>query len=305
MEYQLSDYQTTVETAVLGLAERFRTPPMLHDESFVYSETLDAELAESGFHEVSTDPELGLQTAALVTMEIAKLPVCVEVAASTMVRPQFFPEVPRPIALADRTNRPIRFLPQAKTLVLIEDGAVKTLELAPSDVTPIASLFAYPYGRLSSEALDRAVARDVDANALRRQWQVAIAAEIWAALDGGLALTIDYVTQRKQFGQPIGAFQAVKHRLAEVAVLSHTLKWLTLRAASNDAPEDALIACGYAQDAATQAAHELHQFHGATGMTLEYPLHLWSYRLKALVSELGGADTQTAALADALWGAAA
>jgi hypothetical protein len=38
------------------------------------------------------------------------------------------------------------------------------------------------------------------------------------------------------------------------------------------------------------------------GMTLEHPLHLWTYRMKALVSEFGGRAAQAAAAADALWG---
>ena len=57
MEFQLSDYQATVETAVDALAERYRTPPILHDEAFIYDDALDAALTEAGFHDVATDPE--------------------------------------------------------------------------------------------------------------------------------------------------------------------------------------------------------------------------------------------------------
>jgi len=41
------------------------------------------------------------------------------------------------------------------------------------------------------------------------------------------------------------------------------------------------------------------------GLTLEFPLHLWTYRLRALASELGGASTQARELAKAVWGEAA
>jgi alkylation response protein AidB-like acyl-CoA dehydrogenase len=110
------------------------------------------------------------------------------------------------------------------------------------------------------------------------------------------------VTQRKQFGQPIGAFQAVQHRLAEAAVLLEATRWLTLKAADSSDPVDASLAAGYAQDAARRVTYDFHQFHGAMGLTLEHPLHLWTYRLKALYGELGGASMQFAAGAAAMWG---
>jgi hypothetical protein len=50
---------------------------------------------------------------------------------------------------------------------------------------------------------------------------------------------------------------------------------------------------------------DLHQFNGAMGMTNEYPLHFWTYRLRALQAELGGADAAALAAADLLWPQAA
>ena len=48
--------------------------------------------------------------------------------------------------------------------------------------------------------------------------------------------------------------------------------------------------------------YDFHQFLGAMGMTLEHPLHLWTYRLKALTSELGGRGANAVAAAEAIWG---
>jgi hypothetical protein len=48
--------------------------------------------------------------------------------------------------------------------------------------------------------------------------------------------------------------------------------------------------------------YDCHQFLGAMGMTLEHPLHLWTYRLKALTSELGGRGANALAAAEAIWG---
>ena len=58
-----------------------------------------------------------------------------------------------------------------------------------------------------------------------------------------------------------------------------------------------------AQEAAKRVGYDFHQFLGAMGMTLEHPLHLWTYRLKLLTAELGGRGAQAVAAADAIWGA--
>ena len=62
------------------------------------------------------------------------------------------------------------------------------------------------------------------------------------------------------------------------------------------------MAALHAQESARATVYDFHQFLGAMGMTLEHPLHLWTYRLKALASELGGRGGQALAAADAVWG---
>ena len=61
----------------------------------------------------------------------------------------------------------------------------------------------------------------------------------------------------------------------------------------------------HAQDSAVRIAYECHQMLAAMGMTLEHPLHLWTYRLKALVSELGGRSGQAASVAEGCFNGAA
>ena len=58
----------------------------------------------------------------------------------------------------------------------------------------------------------------------------------------------------------------------------------------------------HAQEAAKRVGYDFHQFLGAMGMTLEHPLHLWTYRLKALTGELGGRGGNAVAAAEAIWG---
>ncbi|MFT3966612.1 MAG: acyl-CoA dehydrogenase, partial [Sphingobium sp.] len=75
-----------------------------------------------------------------------------------------------------------------------------------------------------------------------------------------------------------------------------------LRAAGTGDAGDAALAALHAQEAAKRVGYDYHQFLGAMGMTLEHPLHLWTYRLKALTGDLGGRGEQALAAADALWG---
>ena len=53
---------------------------------------------------------------------------------------------------------------------------------------------------------------------------------------------------------------------------------------------DERLALGYVQDCAPRILYDLHQFMGAMGLTLEHPLYRWSYRVKLLLSALGGAS---------------
>ena len=111
-----------------------------------------------------------------------------------------------------------------------------------------------------------------------------------------------YTLERKQFGRPIATFQALRHRLAEAQVVTNGAYWMTMKAAATRDPGDAALAALHAQEAARRVTYDFHQFLGAMGMTLEHPLHLWTYRLKALTSELGGRGANALAAAEAIWG---
>ena len=78
--------------------------------------------------------------------------------------------------------------------------------------------------------------------------------------------------------------------------------WQTMRSAVSGDPGDAALAALHAQESARRVTYDFHQFLGAMGMTLEHPLHLWTYRLKALTSELGGRGGNALAAAEAIWG---
>jgi alkylation response protein AidB-like acyl-CoA dehydrogenase len=198
-------------------------------------------------------------------------------------------DLPRSIALADGRRGAIRNLPGARTLILLEDGEARVAELSDAAIETLPSVLGYPFGRLAEP--DELVVRSLGAGsgaALAQWWRVALAVEAAGLLQAAFDATIDYVKQRQQFGRAIGSFQAVQHRLAISAQVVSACRWLALRAAESGDASDAAIAALYAQDQMRTVVNDLHQFSGAIGLTLEYPLHLWTYRLKALQGELGG-----------------
>jgi alkylation response protein AidB-like acyl-CoA dehydrogenase len=132
-----------------------------------------------------------------------------------------------------------------------------------------------------------AVARSVDVGAL------ACAAQLLGAGRALLAASVRHAGQRIQFGRPVGAFQAVKHHLADVAIGLEFAAPLLDAAAAALAVDDpnaardvsaAKVAC---TDAAHRAARAALQVHGAIGYTEEHDLHLWLTKVRALAGTWG------------------
>lgn len=268
---------------------------------FEYGAALDTLLDEQEFYDAAAEETLGPVMAAEMVSRLAELPVVVECAASALLRPLILPELPRPVAVIDGdTMAPIRFLPVAKSVVRLSDDAVHWAEVR--EVEEVESLFAYPMGRLAG-AVDWTPVETNPTQALDR-WRVGVAAEIAGSLKGGLDAVLAHVRDRHQFGRPLGSFQGVQHRLATDAVNVESARLLALKAAYTGATQDATVALAHAQRIATRIGYDLHQFMGAMGLTLEHPLHRWTYRVRLLRSALGGADQTFRHYADARWGPA-
>jgi alkylation response protein AidB-like acyl-CoA dehydrogenase len=110
-----------------------------------------------------------------------------------------------------------------------------------------------------------------------------------------LDLTVAYVSERHQFGVPVGSFQAVKHHLADARIALEFARPLVYRAAWSLAegdpacPVHVSMAKASASDAATLAAAKALQCHGAMGYSFEYDLHLFMKRTWALAPAWGSA----------------
>jgi alkylation response protein AidB-like acyl-CoA dehydrogenase len=188
-------------------------------------------------------------------------------------------------------------------VVHLGDAGIRCAVLNTNAFAPVDSLFAYPMGRLTAGALDWETV-DADPRRVRDAWRAALAAELGGVLKGGLDAVVAHVKDRHQFGRPLGSFQAIQHRLAIAAGKIEASYWLALKAAHSLDPADAATALGFVQEAATRVTNDLHQFMGAMGLTLEHPLHRWTYRARLLRSAMGGAPAQLQGIADHRWRAA-
>jgi len=296
----LTSEQRLLVTSVAALLDRFRSPGGGAHGYVDYSPGLQAELRKSGFLEVASQADCGLLEAALLIEEIASRPVSVEAAATALLTPLIGRCSP-PTALAWALNRPVRYLSHAEVLCLIQDDDVLVGTPSPEDVTAIDGVVAYPLAVLRTVPRDAVRFTGAVAAAIRRRARIGIAAEAAGLMRGALQTTTQYVKERRQFGQPLAHFQAIQHRLAEDAQLVHACRLLAFRAAYEDDERHAALACLYAQEAMRKLIYDCHQFSGAIGLTLEYPLHLWTYRLKFLQGEAGGRGRQAELLAQQLW----
>jgi alkylation response protein AidB-like acyl-CoA dehydrogenase len=130
-----------------------------------------------------------------------------------------------------------------------------------------------------------------------------LAAEQLGLAERALEITLAYVKQRYQFARPVGSFQAVKHRLADLWVAITQARAASRYAAACLAAGDPDTAVAIAlakaacSDTALLAAQEMVQLHGGIGFTWEHPAHLYLKRAKADSIALGTADRHRAALA--------
>ena len=282
-------------SAIDKLAGRFALKPTEFRGFVLVGRELERELEDGQYFEIARIPELGPLAAAMAVERLARVPFTAEIALSMLVRPQLEGEWPRPLALVEN-GRPGRFVASARTLLVVDGESLCIAQPTVKDVRTVESLFAYPMGKLAGEVKLTRLPDDEAARA--RKWlRIALAAEASGLLHAAVASAVEHLTLRKQFGRPLGTFQALRHRMAECAVLAGGVRWLALKAAGTEDEGDAALAAMHAQESATRVVYDVHQMLAAMGMTLEHPLHLWTYRLKALLSELGGRGGQAQAVA--------
>ena len=166
------------------------------------------------------------------------------------------------------------------------------LPLADRDLSDAGVLAT---GESARQAWERALA---EWKALMAVAYAGLAAEV-------LAMGVDYVKQRHQFGVPVGSFQAVQHGLADAATRAEGARLLAFRAVcavdadTAGANRLASMALLFSAEAARFASDRVLQYHGGYGYSAEYDVQLYYRRAAAWLLQLGEPATEIARLADA------
>lgn len=191
-------------------------------------------------------------------------------------------------------------------LVPADDGGLYAVEADAVTVTPQISLdLTRPLATVTLDGAPGRLLGDAEP-AVRRALRAGaglLASEQLGVAEWTLTETVRYLKERKQFNRPVGGFQALKHRLAQL-----WLEVVNLRAAARNAA-DALatdqdanlavaVAQAYAAQVAVHAAEEALQLHAGIGMTWEHPVHLYLKRAKADSIAYGTAGAHRAQLAE-------
>ncbi len=135
---------------------------------------------------------------------------------------------------------------------------------------------------------------------------IGLCAEMVGGAQRVLEMCVDYAKQRVQFGRPIGSFQAIQHKCADMLLMIESARSAVYAAswmASNDSAETALyasIAKAYTSDACRLVAGEGIQIHGGMGFTWEHDVHLYFKRAKADEFTFGDANYHRVRVAELL-----
>lgn len=265
-------------------------------------EGLVKELEAAGFLDVATAEGGSLLRAVFVVEEAEAAAARAPVAARALVAPMVAPECAgRTVGLVGGRRGALVRYGRACDVYLVLDGE-SALLCEPSEVTVESAETRWGYPMARVECTGGTDLGPGSGARLRRYWRLALAVEAGAAMLAAVTLTSRYVSERIQFGRPIGSFQAVQHRLAHALVFAEGTQWLAREAAWFH-EDDARVAAAatFATQASTHVFEHTHQVTGAIGITKEYDLSLWTSRLPVLQQELGGTKVHARTAARARW----
>jgi alkylation response protein AidB-like acyl-CoA dehydrogenase len=204
----------------------------------------------------------------------------------------------RVLGVADALDADVLLVLTATGLFAVGAGSVARTPVTSLDQTrPLADL---EFAEIGGEPL---AAGDPAGAAVRDAWArgaALLASEQLGVAEWCLQTTVDYVRERYQFARPVGSFQAVKHRLADVWVLVAQARAVARYAAGSEDPLAASLAQAHCGPVALAAAEACVQLHGGIGFTWEHPAHLYLKRAKASAIAYGAADQHRARLAELL-----
>jgi alkylation response protein AidB-like acyl-CoA dehydrogenase len=235
------------------------------------------------------------------------------------------PAEPNKFALAAESNGDGTVLDGEKTLVMdaasadfflvaTSDGHRHIVEKGAEGVTVTAEESIDPTRRVSSVRLEnvQVAAENTLPGGTEDYWPVfqracvALAAESTGLAQRSLEMSVAYAKDRQQFGRPIGAYQAVSHRCAQMLLETENSRSAVYGAAwAADAEPESLplaasTAKAYASDAGWRVPDAAIQVHGGIGFTWEHDLHFFLKRGRANAATFGDAKWHRERVADAV-----
>jgi alkylation response protein AidB-like acyl-CoA dehydrogenase len=234
--------------------------------------------------------ELGYALAPLPFLSTAAAGLAIEHAGSDEQRERWLPgiasgEIRATAGLAsDGEARLVPDAEGAEVIVLLDRDGGRIVEGAQAQVEPLSAMDATRrFGLVRAEGGDGLPG---DASGALDRIATALAAELTGVAQRTMEMAVEYARDRKQFGRPIGAYQAVAHRCAQMLLEvegarsgSYYAGW-TADAEPETHPAAASMAKAYASDAAWRVTASSLQVHGGIGFTWEHDLHFFLKRAK-------------------------
>jgi alkylation response protein AidB-like acyl-CoA dehydrogenase len=242
--------------------------------------------------------ELGYACAATPFYSTATAAAVIEATGSDEQRRRWLPALSSGEATAGLGTRELTADAEGAAVIVLLDGdEAVLLDATQADVEPFVSIDpTRRFGTVSGDG------EPLGAGAVGRI-RAALAAEVVGVCQRALDMTLEYVKDRKQFGVPVGSFQAVAHRCAQMLMQTESGRssaYFAAWAADADPerlPEAAALAAAATADGGREVTASAIQAHGGIGFTWEADVH-WLYKraqLDALL--LGGARRHRATLA--------
>jgi alkylation response protein AidB-like acyl-CoA dehydrogenase len=310
VNFDFSDDQQAIKrTAKDLLAARFTSDRVRElAEGGTYDDAAWKEICELGWPGIFVSEENGGQGLGLVELVIlmeelgyalAPMPflstvsagLALEVAGSDEQRERWLPGIASGELRATaglETNGEARLVPDAEgaeLIVLLSRDGGRVLEAGQAEVEPLETIDATR--RFARVRGDGGEALPGDASAALDRIVTGIAAELTGVCQRTMEMAVEYARDRKQFGRPIGAYQAVAHRCAQMLLetegarsASYYAGWAA-DAEPESMPQAASMAKAYASDAGWRVTASALQVHGGIGFTWEHDLHFFLKRAKS------------------------
>lgn len=314
MQFELSADQEALRDAATSLLDARSAPEAVRnvvDNGGGWDRSLWGELVEQGWAAVVVPEDLGglglgwVEGAVLmeaVGAHVAPVPILGQLVALDAVaragETDWLERLLAGDAIAAVTHRPlpasgstvpVPYLLSADVLVAPTDaGRLVLVDLEGAEVEALPAMdLTRELGRLDVDSLTRVDLGGPDAiEAFLDAGAVAVSAELLGAAARCLDDTVAYARDRVQFGRPIGSFQAVKHRCADMLVdvegMRSTTWWAAWCLAAQD-PERSVAASTakiWTSDAADRVLNSALQVHGGIGFTWECDVHLYLKRVQ-------------------------